>query len=167
MILGLMSVAAIVFMLSLLYRLSVHALPFWGALTAGWIAYATGAGLIGAGIVALIAGSVLIGLSDAIYASLHTRWARAAFAAPFAAAAAFAGYHATRGILGWSVDNPVWLTVFSLVTAATTGFMAWIQLAERASALSETSQPLVDASPKLPNRTGPTIGSWPARQRRR
>lgn len=167
MILGLMSAAAILFALGLLYRLSVHALPFWGAITAGWVAYATGAGPIGAGVVALIAGSVLIGVSDAIYASLRSRLARAVFAAPFAAAAAFAGYHATRGILGSSVDNPVWLTFFSLCAAATTGFMAWLQLAERASALSETSQPSVDPSPKLPNRTDPAIASWPARQRRR
>lgn len=167
MILGLMSLAAILFVLGLLYRLSVHALPFWGALAAGWLAFATGAGPIGAGIVAIIVGSVLIGLSDAIYASLRTRWARAVFAAPFAAAAAFAGYHATRGILGWSVDNPVWLTAFSLIAAATTGFMAWLQLAERAIALSETSQPPVDPSPKLPSRTSPTIASWPTRQRRR
>jgi hypothetical protein len=166
LILGIMSIGAILFLLSLLYRLSVNALPFWGAMTAGWIAWATGAGPIGAGIVVIVSAGVFIGLSDAIYASLRTRTARAVFAAPFAAAGAFAGYHASRGILGWSIDNPIWLAALSGLAALATGTMAWLQLAERASALSGTSPHALEP-PKPSTTPRPPTTAWPARPRRR
>lgn len=167
MILGVISVAAIIFLLGLVYRLSIHALPFWGALIAGSLALATGAGPIGAGIAAIVSAGVFIGLSDAIYASLRTRLSRVAFAAPFVAAAVFAGYQASRGILGWSVDNPVWLTGLSLLAASATGAMSWFQLAKRASALSDDDHLAERPPSKQSNLLHPPAAPWAQRTRRR
>jgi hypothetical protein len=72
-LLMLMSVALIGMLCVAAYTLAVYALPFMLGLTAAQFAYHTGSGLIGAGLVGLVAAGAAFGILALLFDSLRSR----------------------------------------------------------------------------------------------
>ncbi|MFA5968412.1 MAG: hypothetical protein WC816_04110 [Sphingomonas sp.] len=125
----LMSVALIAGLCVLAYTLAVYALPFMLAVEAARFAYATGSGLIGAGLVGLVAGAAAYGLLVFAFASLRSPVLRMIVALIFAAPAAVAGYALVHGVTGEAVLSEVWRQIFCIIGGGVVGVSALLRLA--------------------------------------
>jgi len=77
----------------LIFTLAVYALPFFVAVSTGMIAFHSGAGILGAPLVAIAAGVLALAAGRTALAMTRFPILRAAIAAAFAIPAAIAGYH--------------------------------------------------------------------------
>lgn len=128
-VLMIMAVALIAGLCVLAYTLAVYALPFMlGVEVARW-AYASGSGLIGAGLVGLIAGAAVYGLLVALFMVVRTPILRLAVALVFAAPAAIAGFALVHGITRDAVPSDIWRVIFCLIGGGVTGLSALMRLA--------------------------------------
>ncbi|WP_324695174.1 hypothetical protein [Novosphingobium sp. RL4] len=125
----LMSVAVIAGLCVLAYTLAVYALPFMLAVEAARFAYATGSGLIGAGLVGLVAGAAAYGLLLFAFASLRSPILRLMVALVFAAPAAVAGYALVHGVTREAVPSEVWRQIFCIMGGGFVGASALVRLA--------------------------------------
>jgi len=130
-VLMLMTVALVAGLCVLAYTLAVYALPFMlGVEVARW-AYASGSGLIGAGLVGLVAGAVAYGLLIVLFMAVRPPILRLAVALVFAAPAVVAGYALVHGITCEAVPSEVWRTIFCLIGAGVTGLSALMRIASQ------------------------------------
>src|ERR1700730_6663119 len=97
----------------LVCRLAVGALPAFAGCTAGFWAYDTGAGPIGALIVALVAGALAVSAGRVVFDSPRNGAVRVLLALLFAAPAALAGYHVVLGLGHLAVPSDGWQHVFA------------------------------------------------------
>lgn len=125
----LMGVALIAGLFVLAYTLAVYALPFMLAIEAARFAYATGSGLIGAGLVGLFAGGVAFGILALLFDTLRSPILRLIVALIFAAPAAVAGYALVSGITREAVPSEVWRQIFCIVGGGFVGVSALMRLA--------------------------------------
>ncbi|MFN4011320.1 MAG: hypothetical protein ACK4K8_15315 [Pannonibacter sp.] len=125
----LMSVALIAGLCVLAYTLAVYALPFMLAIEAARLAHATGSGLIGAGLVGLVAGAAAYGLLVFMFASLRSPVLRLIVALVFAAPAAVAGYALVHGVTRDAVPSEVWRQIFCVIGGGFVGVSALLRLA--------------------------------------
>ncbi|WP_048646393.1 hypothetical protein [Nitratireductor soli] len=128
-VLMLTAVALVAGLCVLAYTLAVYALPFMIAVEAARWAYTSGSGLIGAGVVGLVAGATAYGLLIALFMVVRTPLLRLAVALVVAAPAAIAGYALVHGIATQAVPSEVWRQVFSIVGGGFVGLSALIRLA--------------------------------------
>lgn len=127
-VLMLMAIALLAGLCVLAYTLAVYALPFMlGMEVARW-AYASGSGLIGAGLVGLVTGAVAYGLLIVLFMAVRSTTLRLAVALVFAAPAAVAGYALVHGITREAVPSEVWRTAFCLIGGGVTGLSALMRL---------------------------------------
>lgn len=119
----------------LVYTLAVYALPFMLGVEAARFGYATGSGLIGAGLIGLVAGAAAYGLLVFVFASLRSPILRLIVALVFAAPAAVAGYALIHGIAREAVPSEIWRTIFCLIGGGITGLSAQVRLAATASSI--------------------------------
>ncbi|HVI53179.1 MAG TPA: hypothetical protein VM661_18375 [Candidatus Sulfotelmatobacter sp.] len=132
-VLMLMTVALVAGLCVLAYTLAVYALPLMlGVEVAHW-AYASGSGLIGTGLVGLIAGAVAYGLLIVLFMAARPPILRLAVALVFAAPAAVAGYALVHGITREAVPSEVWRTIFCLIGGGVTGASALMRLVASAA----------------------------------
>tara|TARA_R110002020_G_scaffold58354_2_gene159928 strand:+ start:359 stop:775 length:417 start_codon:yes stop_codon:yes gene_type:complete len=124
----LMSVALIAGLSVLANTLAVYALPFMLAVEAARLAYATGSGLIGAGLFGLVAGATAYGLLVFVFASLRSPVLRLIMALVFAAPAAVAGYALVHGVTREAVPSEVWRQIFCIIGAIFVGISALTRL---------------------------------------
>jgi len=82
----------------LLFNLAVFALPFFVAVSVGMAALHSGAGAIGAILVGLLAGGLILALGQIVFTLVPSMRDRGAVALLFAVPAAIAGYHAAHGL---------------------------------------------------------------------
>lgn len=123
-VLMLMTVALVAGLRVLAYTLAFYALPFMlGVEVARW-AYASGSGLIGAGLVGLVTGAVAYGLLIVLFMAVRPPILRLAVALAFAVPAAVAGYAMVHGITREAVPSEVWRTIFCLIGGGVTGLSA-------------------------------------------
>lgn len=113
----------------LAYRLAVYALPALLGFAVAQLAYSTGAGWIGAGVIGFIVGSVGFGLLSFTYESLRSPIARLVVGLVFAAPAAVAGYALVSGIVDDAVPSLIWQRVFAIAGAGFVGISAYARLA--------------------------------------
>jgi hypothetical protein len=125
-----LSVVMIFAMCSLAYMLATYAVPFFFAVMATRVAYATGAGYIGTGIVGLFAGVGAYGFLAYLYATLRSPELRFAITLIFAVPAAIAGFAMVHGIAREAVPSEVWRKIFSLIGGAFVGASALARLSE-------------------------------------
>ena len=125
----LMGVAAIVLLCIAAYTLATYALPFMLGLAAARFAYHTGAGLIGAGFVGLVAGAVAFGLLVFLFETLRPPILRLAVALIFAVPAAIAGYALIHGITCNAVPSEIWRQIFCVIGGLVVGVSALMRLA--------------------------------------
>ncbi|MGA2997536.1 hypothetical protein [Bradyrhizobium sp.] len=76
----------------LIFTLAVHALPFFVALNVFMMALHSGAGVLGAPLVAIAAGGMMLAIGQTAFAMIRSVIIRAIIAALFAAPATLAGY---------------------------------------------------------------------------
>jgi len=130
-VLMLMAIALLAGLCVLAYTLAVYALPFMlGVEVARW-AYASGSGLIGAGLVGLVTGAVAYGLLIVLFMAVRPPILRLAVALVSAAPAAVAGYALVHGITGEAAPSEVWRTIFCLIGAGVTGLSALMRIASQ------------------------------------
>jgi hypothetical protein len=127
-------------MLVLLFTLAIYAVPFFVGLTVGMWAFETGAGVIGAALVGIVAGVVALFAAQLVFASVRSLTERAVIALLFAAPAAVAGYHAVLGISALIVPSEVWRHVFAAIGGLVVGVSAAVQLAAFAGAGAQPRQ---------------------------
>ena len=125
----LMSVALIAGLCVLAYTLAVYALPFMLAVEAARFAYATGSGLIGAGLVGLVAAAAAYGLLVFVFASLRSPVLRLIVALIFAAPAAVAGYALVHGVTVDAAPSDIWRQIFCVIGGGFVGVSALMRLA--------------------------------------
>ena len=101
----------------LAFNCSVYALPFFVGLSAARFAYATGAGILGAGLVGLIAGGVSFGLGQFALASARSPAMRAAVSGLFTLPAGVAGYWSCYGAVQLCRASEGWRQAFALAGA--------------------------------------------------
>ena len=128
-VLMLMAVALIAGLCVLAYTLAIYALPFMFGIEAARLAYASGSGLIGAGLVGLTAGAAAYGLLVALFMVVRTPILRLAVALVFAAPAAIAGFALVHGITRDAVPSDIWRVIFCLIGGVVTGLSALMRLA--------------------------------------
>lgn len=128
-VLMLMTVALLAGLCVLAYTLAVYALPFMlGVEVARW-AYASGSGLIGAGLVGLVTGAAAYGLLIVLFMAVRPPILRLAVALVFATPAAVAGYALVHGITRDAVPSEIWRVIFCLIGGGVTGLSALMRLA--------------------------------------
>ena len=123
-----LSVVGVGFFCWLLFTLAVYALPFFAGLAAGLAAFHSGSGVIGAIIVAVLAGGATLVVGQVAFAAVRSPLIRAAIALLFAVPAAVAGYHATLGLARIGVPSEGWREAFATVGAIVVGGTAWARM---------------------------------------
>src|SRR5580658_4777974 len=93
-----LSVFGIGFFCWLLFTLAVHALPFFAGLSAGLAAFHSGAGVIGALVVGVLAGGATLAIGQIAFATVRTPLIRALIGLLYAVPAGIAGYQASLGL---------------------------------------------------------------------
>jgi hypothetical protein len=126
--------------LVLLFTLAIYAVPFFVGLTVGMWAFETGAGVIGAVLVGIVAGVVALFAAQLLFASVRSLVLRAVIALLFAAPAAIAGYHAVFGISVLLVPSEAWRHAFAAIGGFVVGVSAAVQLAAFAGAGAQPRQ---------------------------
>lgn len=125
---ALFAVFAIAMLCSLLITLTIYALPFYVGLTVGIWVHSSGAGLIGTGAAAIMAGIATLVILHILIATVQSPWLRAGLGLVFAAPAAFAAFHAVHGIMAIAVPAGAWSLPLSILGAVVVGVVAWLQI---------------------------------------
>jgi hypothetical protein len=128
-ILFLMGIALVGMVCVLAYTLATYALPFLLGLAAARFAYATGAGLIGAGFVGLFAGVVAFGVLALLFYNLRSPVLRFIVMLVFVVPSTIAGYQLVHGFAREAVPSEVWRQIFCIIGGISVGVSAWLRLA--------------------------------------
>ena len=123
-----LSVVGLGFFCWLLFTLAVYALPFFAGVTAALAAYHSGSGVIGAIIVAVLAGAATLAIGQIAFATVRSPLLRAAIGLLYAVPATIAGYHATLGLAHIGVPAEGWREAFAVVGAILIGGTAWVRM---------------------------------------
>ena len=124
-----LSVVGIGFFCWLLFTLAIYALPFFAGLSAGLAAYHSGAGVTGAIIVAVLAGSATLMVGQIVFATVYSPLIRVAVGLLYAIPAMIAGYHETLGLAQIGVPAGGWRETFAIAGAVLVGGTAWARMA--------------------------------------
>jgi hypothetical protein len=114
-----------------LFDLIVYALPAIVGVTAGFAAYHSGAGVLGAVIVAPIAGGFTLGVGQAALETYPSPKIRTAIALLFAVPAAWVGYMLTLGLAQLGVPSLAWQQAFALFGSMVVGATAWERMMQQ------------------------------------
>ena len=112
----------------LIFTLAVYALPCFVAVSAGMMAFHSGAGVLGAPLVGISAGAVALAIGQTAFAMTRSVILRAAIAAAFAIPAAVVGYHVVLVMSQIGVPSLPWREVFACLGALFIGGTAWTRL---------------------------------------
>ena len=116
-------------LVTLMFNLAILALPFFAAVTAGRFAYGTGAGVLGAIAVGLVAGAAALAAGQAILLLTRSTFVRLVVAFAFTAPAAIAGYRLVLGLSHVGGAHGVWQQVFAAIGSVAIGMAALMRLA--------------------------------------
>lgn len=111
-----------------IFALAVYALPFFVALSLGMATFQSGAGLIGALLIATAGGALTLVLGQVAFAATRSSALRVAIATAFAAPAAVAGYHVVFAVSHIGVPSLAWREVFACLGAVCIGLTSWTRL---------------------------------------
>ena len=120
-------IIAIYLCCGLLFRLSIHALPFFVAFAAASATYRADYGIILALVVALLAGMLTMVSAQIALGLVRCDFGRAVIGLVFALPAAIAGYYAVHGIAAATMPASFWQIVVSLVGSGTIAVASWSQ----------------------------------------
>src|SRR5713101_9498570 len=106
-----------------------YALPLMLGFAAARFAYHTGAGLIGAGFIGLIAAAAAFAVFSVLFAKLRSPILRLIVALVFAARAALAGYALVHGVTYEAIPSAIWRQISCFGGGALVGVSALMRLA--------------------------------------
>jgi len=112
----------------LTFTLAVYALPFFVALNVFMMALHSGAGVLGAPLVAIAAGGMMLAIGQTAFAMIRSVIIRAIIAALFAAPATLAGYQVVFAMSQIGVPSLAWREIFACISAVFVGGTAWTRL---------------------------------------
>ena len=124
----------------LFFHCIVYVVPAFVGVTAGLWAFNTGAGPLGATVVAMIAGGTTVGAFRFAYGVTRSLLIRTVVAAVFAAPATYAGYNIILGLVRCCVPSDVWRHGFAVVAAVVIALAAVARLAIPAWWIPESSR---------------------------
>jgi hypothetical protein len=140
-------------LLCLLFTLAVYALPFFVAITAGMAACHSGAGVIGAILVAAFVGGATLAIGQIVFAMVRSPAIRATVAFLYAVPATIAGYSATHGLAQLSMPSSTWQMIFAVIGAICVGCTAFARLAMLAPPVIGQGFSVPPAAPRLSHGT--------------
>ncbi|MBR1160600.1 hypothetical protein [Bradyrhizobium elkanii] len=111
-----------------IFALAVYALPFFVALSIGMIAFQSGAGIVGALVIATAGGALTLVLGQVAVAATRSLALRIATATAFAVPAAVAGYHVVFAVSQIGMPSLAWREIFACLGAVFVGGTAWTRL---------------------------------------
>ena len=135
----------------LVFTFAVYAVPAFVGLSAAVSAHQTGAGILGAIVVGLLAGAATLVLGQRLIASTRSPALRFLLTALFAAPAGLAGYHAAHGILALSAPAAGWHELLSVTGAILVGLVAWNRMGALAATDPDGASRLDVASARVVN----------------
>lgn len=138
-LLPLMALMLIVGLCVVAWRLAVFALPFMIALEIAQLAYGSGTGVIGSGLLGIVSGAAVYGTLVILLIVPASVVFRLFVALVFAAPAAVAGYALVHGIARETVESEVWRVVLCLIGGGLTGIAAFIRIITDAAGLNSQS----------------------------
>ena len=112
----------------IVFNLAVYALPFFAGISAASLAYAHGSGLVGAGVVGLAAGALVLALGRTTLTTVSTPTMRILIIVAYAAPAAIAGFAVTRHIISWATPSETWRMMFAVAGGVVTAAIACVRL---------------------------------------
>jgi hypothetical protein len=122
-------------------------------MTAGFAGFRCGSGIIGALVVAVLAGGATLTIGQIVFATVRTPLIRAVSGLLYAVPATFAGYHATLGLAHIGVLSEAWREAFAVIGAVLVGRAAWGRMSrfnpphvERGVAEGPASLPMLGAT---------------------
>ncbi len=119
MILGLIfSLTGVCVLIALIFNMAIYALPLFAGLSAGRLAYDTGASWLGAILVGLVAGALTLGVGQFGLAVSRSNSNRLAIVVAFAAPAAVAGYHVVLDLSRVGGAHGLWQQILAGIGAA-------------------------------------------------
>ena len=124
----LLALGGLGFLCWLLFTLAIYAFPFFCSLWGGLAAYHSGAGFVGAFMLALIAGVVVFVLGQFAFATARSPLLRVSIALLYAAPALVAGYQATLVLARIGTPSETWCQVFAVAGAIAVGATAGVRL---------------------------------------
>ena len=124
----LLTTDALVVLAWLIFDLAVYALPFFVGVSAASSAHAHGSGIVGAGIIGLVAGAPALAIGQTVSATTRSPVLRLAVLAVHLVPAAIAGFAVTSHVAAWTVTGGVWRTSFSVIGATVTTLVAYARL---------------------------------------
>ncbi|WP_108523010.1 hypothetical protein [Bradyrhizobium algeriense] len=122
----------------LIFALAVYAVPFFVAVGIGISALNSGASVIGALFVGIVAGGSTLVMSQIAFAMTRSTILRAGIGAIFSVPAAIAGYHVVLAMSQLGAPSLAWREIFACLGAVSVGATAWMRLT-----LFAESRPLV------------------------
>lgn len=137
----LLMMTAIVMVAGIAFTLATYALPFVVGLSAAQWAYGTGAGLLGAAVVGLLAAGTAYALLALALAATRSNIIRAVVALVFLVPAGIAGYHLIHGVAAHTTPSETWRQVFAWIGAVAVGGAAGFRLLGEAAGLADLMRP--------------------------
>jgi hypothetical protein len=124
----LLNIAGVGLFCWLIFTLAVYALPFFVGLYVFMLALHSGAGVLGAPLVGIVAGGVTLAIGQTAFAMTRSIIVRAIIAALFAVPATLAGYQVVFAMSQIGVPSLAWREVFACLGAIIIGGAAWTRL---------------------------------------
>lgn len=125
---------AAIYLIWLLFRLAVFALPLYSAIGAGLFVHTRGYGTTAMLLSGFAAGLIVLLAGQAVFVSVRSPLLRFLVVLLFAVPAGFAGYKAMTGLLGLLIDVGVWVNWLAVAGGLATASAAWRGLAGAAPA---------------------------------
>lgn len=135
----------------LLFRLAVHALPFFVAISIGQLALGSGAGPVGAVVAAFFAGAITLVLGQVAFATVRSPAVRLVLGALYALPAGVAGFGAIKALSGLSGAVAPWAFVFAGIGGFVIGVTAWGRIAALAGPDDAPAQSVADVGQRSPD----------------
>lgn len=120
------------FLIWVLFRLAVQALPFFVAVSIGQLALGSGAGHVGAVVTALFAGAIALVLGQVAFAAVRSPAVRLVLGALYALRAGVAGFGAVKALSDLSGAVAPWTFVFAAIGGLVICVTAWGRIASLA-----------------------------------
>jgi hypothetical protein len=124
-----LSIVGLGFFCWLLFTLAIYALPTFAGLTAGLAAFHSGAGVIGALTIGLLASVATLALGQLTVANTRSPIVRFILGLVYAVPAAIAGYHVMFALARVGIPSSIWQTAFAVIGAVVSGCTAFSRLA--------------------------------------
>ncbi len=118
-------IAVALFLIWVLFKLSVHALSLFAGMAVAMLTWRSGGTLFPAALAGIAVALLIAATGPILFASARTPLGRAMVALLFAAPAAFTAYHAAHGIAAEVAGTGAWSGPTALIVAFLVGSVAW------------------------------------------